>query len=52
MKEVRICPNCGSTEVGVAPGDLTGLMPSTYVCYSCGFNAPIMPTIEESRIEE
>ena len=52
MKQVRICPKCGSTNVDVAPGDLTGLIPSNYQCYDCGLRIIEMPLIDEDRIEE
>ena len=51
MKQIKICPKCGSTNIDMAPGDLTGILPSSYQCYDCGLICPQMPLINKSDIE-
>jgi ribosomal protein L37AE/L43A len=39
---VRICPNCGSEDVAMVAGGMTG----TWMCKKCGFSGSVFPEKE------
>lgn len=40
---MRICPNCGSTEIKLVAGGELGM----YECKKCGFRGPIFLEVEK-----
>lgn len=42
---MKICPKCGSTEVDLVAGGVTG----TYQCRKCGFAGSLFPEFEKEE---
>lgn len=51
--KARICPNCGSTDVGVDDSQVLTMMrlQEGYVCRDCGYTG-IFPVVDENSIDE
>ena len=57
MKELRVCPKCGSfnvqREMRELLADLAGVQP-VFVCQSCGFSSSLFPVadVQEKKIKK
>jgi len=49
--EIKICPNCGSTNIKIPPAGLDIKMTIKDYCMDCGYRG-IFPLIEEKDIKE
>ena len=47
----KVCPKCGSTDVGFSSKYEPWLLPEQYVCKSCGFKGPLFVEVEEAAKE-
>lgn len=55
MKDaVKVCPNCGSTDVSVDRSDVIAVMGLDYgyKCGNCGFSSKLFPEVPVEKMEE
>ena len=51
IKFTKICPKCGSTDIGIPPAGLDLKMTQPDYCNNCG-NYGLFPEIDETQVKE